>query len=149
MAWAMCSNNGKRSETLANTMNLAAVRIFVSDIDGASAFYQQQIGLEPSVSEPDDGFVVFPLANGVDLILEEDLPDSEEDEDERGDTLVGRFIGVSLAVDDLTHTYDALCDQGVRFVDPPERQVWGGWLAHFLDPDDNIVSLVELPKTED
>lgn len=131
---------------MANKMNLAAVRIFVSDIDGASAFYRQQIGLEPSVSAQDEGFVVFPMANGVDLILEEGLPDIEEDEEDSGETLVGRFVGVSLAVDDLSSTYDALCDQGVRFVDPPERQAWGGWLAHFLDPDDNIVSLVELPK---
>jgi predicted enzyme related to lactoylglutathione lyase len=128
---------------MANTMRLAAVRVFVSDVAGACAFYRDQIGLVPSVEAVEDGFVVFRLANGADLVLEEGVP-----EDETAESLVGRFVGASLAVDDIDAAYDALCDQGVRFIDPPERQPWGGTLAHFLDPDDNILTLVELPKGE-
>lgn len=126
---------------MSTEMSLAAVRIFVSDIAGASQFYEQSIGLKPAVTAYDEGFTVFTLANGVDLILEEDTP--EEDDDEN---LVGRFVGVSIAVSDITGIYDTLSDNGVRFIDPPERQPWGGILAHFLDPDDNILTLVELPK---
>ncbi|MGF1626660.1 MAG: VOC family protein [Alphaproteobacteria bacterium] len=128
---------------MANALKLAAVRIFVSDIVGASAFYRDQIGLVSAAGGPEDGYVVFPLANGVDLILEEDVP-----EDEDGDSLVGRFIGISLAVPDLDAAYHALCDRGVRFLDAPEIQPWGGGLAHFLDPDDNVLSLVEALKPD-
>lgn len=122
-------------------MSLAAVRVFVSDIAGATQFYEQSIGLRPTVSAFDDGFAIFTLANGVDLILEEDMPDDEEDEN-----LVGRFVGVSIAVAEIDRVYDDLTDKGVRFVEAPERQPWGGILAHFLDPDDNILTLVQLPN---
>ena len=32
--------------------------------------------------------------------------------------------------------------KGVRFVRPPKRQPWGGRLAHFSDPDGNVVTLL-------
>ncbi|MDH3643838.1 MAG: hypothetical protein OES38_17160 [Gammaproteobacteria bacterium] len=32
--------------------------------------------------------------------------------------------------------------KGVEFVEPPERQPWGGVLAHFKDPEQNIMTLV-------
>jgi lactoylglutathione lyase len=123
-------------------MRLAAVRVFVSDIAGAAAFYRDQVGLEPETLALDDGYAVFRFANAAELVLEEDAPDEEAAEG-----LVGRFVGASIAVDDLDAAYHALCDQGVRFVDPPETQPWGGRLAHFLDPDDNVLTLVELPKS--
>lgn len=121
-------------------MRLAAVRVFVSDLAGAAAFYRDQVGLELEQMVLDQGFAVFRLAGGGELVLEEDAPDEET-----ADGLAGRFVGVSLAVDDLDAAFDALSDQGVRFTGPPEVQPWGGSLAHFLDPDDNILTLVELP----
>ncbi|MEZ5667012.1 MAG: VOC family protein [Alphaproteobacteria bacterium] len=126
-----------------NGMRLAAVRVFVSDIAGAVDFYRDQLGLQPEAVSLDDGYAVFPLANGADLIVEADAP---EEDGEEG--LVGRFVGASLAVDDIEEAYQSLSEQGVRFADPPERQPWGGWLAHFMDPDDNVLSLVQLPEAD-
>ena len=35
--------------------------------------------------------------------------------------------------------------KGVRLTAPPEAQDWGGVLAHFADPDGNILTLVQYP----
>ena len=62
--------------------------------------------------------------------------------DEEGEALVGRFLGVSLEVDDIDSVYATLCDRGVEFAGPPTRQPWGGVLAHFDDPDGNTLTLL-------
>jgi uncharacterized glyoxalase superfamily protein PhnB len=35
-----------------------------------------------------------------------------------------------------------LAERGVEFVGPPEKQSWGGVLAHLRDPDGNILTLL-------
>lgn len=115
-------------------MKLYAVRVFVSDLAAAKRFYANDIGL-PVVWESDDslGFDVGAL-----LIVE---PVGEDDDE--AETLVGRFIGASLKVDDLDAVYRELTAKGVRFTGPPETQPWGGRLAHVMDPSSNVLSLVQ------
>ena len=62
--------------------------------------------------------------------------------DEEGRALVGRFVGVSLQVPNILATCETLAQRGVEFVGPPEKQRWGGILAHLRDPDGNILTLV-------
>lgn len=56
--------------------------------------------------------------------------------------LVGRFTGVSFDTDDIERAYRRLFALGVPFQGPPEKQDWGGSLAHFRDPDGNLLTLV-------
>jgi len=70
------------------------------------------------------------------LIVEAVLPGSEESH------LVGRFVGVSLAVEDIDLVYDSLSLAGVPFDGRPEKQPWGGTLAHFKDPAGNTLTLL-------
>lgn len=126
---------------------LSAVRVFVSDLAGACAFYRDQVGLTPAETSLDDGYAVFPLANGANLLLEAEPP-AEDTDGQESEGLIGRFVGASLGVDDIQAAFAALSDNGVRFVGEPERQPWGGWLAHFHDPDDNILTLVEMPRAD-
>jgi lactoylglutathione lyase len=58
------------------------------------------------------------------------------------DALTGRMLGVSLQVDDILATYEALRKRGVDFLEPPKRQPWGGCLAHFRDPEGNVLTLL-------
>ncbi|MDN5201467.1 VOC family protein [Fulvivirgaceae bacterium BMA10] len=59
--------------------------------------------------------------------------------DEEADQLVGRFVGISLQVEDIYDVYQKLLSKGVTFVKPPEKQPWGGTLAHFFDYDKNVL----------
>jgi predicted enzyme related to lactoylglutathione lyase len=52
---------------------------------------------------------------------------------------------INLGVDHIHAEHRRLADIGVNFVRPPERESWGGWVATFKDPDDNLLQLLQLP----
>jgi predicted enzyme related to lactoylglutathione lyase len=61
-----------------------------------------------------------------------------EDNEETGP----RFLAVSLQVEDIHAVYLELLEKGVVFLGPPEKMAWGGTLAHFKDPDGNVLTLL-------
>lgn len=116
---------------------LLLVRVFVRDLDRAVRFYADTLGMKLSFRSDELGWAQFAVA-GADVALELDRGEREDDGDE---DLVGRFAGFSLAVEDIEKTYQTLRARGVEFLRPPEKMPWGGVLAHFRDPDGNILTL--------
>ena len=45
-------------------------------------------------------------------------------------------------MEDLEVVFEELMTRGVRFESPPTQQPWGGSLAHFSDPDENVLTLL-------
>ena len=112
---------------------LYAVRVFVSDWEKAVEFYQTTLGMKVVFKSPEMGWAQLDTG-ACNLAIERADAESEE--------LVGRFAGVSLHVPDIQATYEVLSDRGVAFNSPPEKQSWGGTLAHFKDPDGNVLTLL-------
>lgn len=131
---------GLREKSRANeersAMKLYAIRIFVRDWAAATAFYRDTLGLTERFREDAMGWAEYDL-DGPCIGLQRVDPDDEE-----GAALVGRFIGLSLQVDDIAATHAALAARGVPFSSPPEKQEWGGSLAQFEDPDGNSLTLL-------
>ena len=117
-------------------MQLYAVRIFVRQWPEACAFYGDTIGLTERFRNDEIGWAEYDLG-GPCFGVERVRPGDTE-----GEALVGRFVGVSLRVDDIDAVYKSLSDKGVLFLGPPEKQDWGGSLAHFQDPDANVLTLL-------
>lgn len=121
-------------------MKLYALRIFVRDWAAACAFYGETLGLTERFRDDEFGWVEYAFAEdgtgpcfGIERV---------DDGDVEGAALVGRFLGVSLQVADIAATYEALKGKGVVFTAAPEKQPWGGSLAHFKDPDGNELTLL-------
>lgn len=121
---------------------LLLIRIFVTDWDRALRFYSET--LEMRIATRSDAYHWAELDTGAAHLAIERLA---RDDPEHAD-LVGRFLGVSLAVDDVQATYERLIDRGVEFLEAPARMPWGGVLAHFRDPDGNVLTLVGAPTSE-
>ena len=51
--------------------------------------------------------------------------------------------GIVFDTDDIYRLYDNLQKKGVRFIMKPTRMEWGGVMAEFLDPDNNILQVVQ------
>ena len=115
-------------------MRLAAVRLFVTDMDRACTFYNEILGW--TLKAAAGNYAVF-AAGGADVIVEAADPEDPEEA-----ALIGRFAGISFQVDDIQHAYRMLSQSGVRFDGAPQTQTWGGTLAHFFDPDGNTLTLV-------
>ncbi|MGF1444636.1 MAG: VOC family protein [Pikeienuella sp.] len=114
-------------------MKLAAVRIFVAELDPAITFYRDLLGLEVIW---DGGEAIGFAAGQITLILEREDPAGPDG------ALVGRFAGLSFASDDIDARYRELAARGVRFEGPPTMQAWGGLRTDFQDPSGNILTLI-------
>ena len=115
---------------------LYVVRIFVTDWAGALAFYKDKLGLQTTFENEEMGWAQF-NAGGAELALERLAPGDPETE-----ALVGRYVGVSLQVDDILSVHNTLVERGVEFEGPPAVQPWGGTLAHLRDPEGNVITLL-------
>lgn len=117
-------------------MELYAVRIFVRRWAEACDFYGATLGLTERFRNDDMGWAEYDLGGpcfGVERV---------QPGDSEGEALIGRFLGISLPVEDIDAAYRALREKGVHFTVPPEKQVWGGSLAQFQDPDGNQLTLL-------
>ena len=117
---------------------IGAVRIFTLAFERAYDFYADTLTLTPLARE--DGFAMFDTG-ACKLILESADPDDPEER-----ALVGRFAGLSFTVPDVAASHRELSAKGVVFDGAPEPQPWGGIMAHFQDPDGNIMTLVQYPS---
>ena len=115
-----------------------AIRIFSGDFADTKKFFVEALGFE--IGFEGEGVCVYDLP-GTKLILEEvDLSEPETA------GMVGRFTGVSFSVEDIKATYKELKAKGVNFEGKPEMEEWGGALAHFRDPADNVFTIVQYPQ---
>ncbi len=115
---------------------LYVVRIYVKDWPAALSFYKDKLGMETSFENEEMGWAQLRVG-GAELAIERVEPGDAE-----GEALVGRHLGVSLAVDDIASVHKTLVERGVEFKSPPEVQPWRGVLAHLLDPDGNVITLL-------
>lgn len=103
---------------------------------GAMArFYRDRLGLTPRSDRPD--FINFDWGG---LRLSVSVHDGVH-----GASRDPLRIMVNLAVDDIEAVHARLAAAGVVFTRPPEREAWGGRVASFLDPDGNLLQLMQLP----
>jgi predicted enzyme related to lactoylglutathione lyase len=115
---------------------LFAVRVFVTDWQRAIRFYTDTMEIPTAYRNDEIGWAQLATGEGQLALERVDPSDAESKE------LVGRFVGVSLAVPDIIGAHKALTDRGVEFIAPPEKQPWGGVLAHLRDPDGNVITLL-------
>ena len=116
---------------------LSVVRVFVRDWERAVRFYTETLGIPVAFRSDELGWCQLDTGEAK-LALEREAPGADP-------SYAGRFVGASLAVDDIEKTYRDLVDRGVEFEGPPERMDWGGWLAHLHDPDGNVLTLLGTP----
>lgn len=115
---------------------LSIVRIFVRDFDAALRFYTETLGIPLAMADAEAGWAQLETGEAQ-LALEQVAPGDAE-----GEALIGRFLGVSLLVEDVEGRYAELVSRGVQFLGAPERQAWGGVMAHLSDPDGNVLTLL-------
>lgn len=112
---------------------LGQIAMPVEDLDRATAFYRDTLGVRFLFAVPNLSF--FDL-DGVRLML---APPEGAEERQAGSVL---YFDVS----DLTGTHAALAERGVTFVGEPHRVADMGsyelWMAFFHDSEGNLLALM-------
>ena len=130
---------------IANTANLnlskiGQIAVSVSDIDRATAFYRDTLGMRFLFSAP-PGMSFFDC-DGVRLMLT--VP-------ERGGESPNGNSVIYCTVEDVRQATDTLKSRGVRFIGEPHvihsTDAYDLWMSFFTDPDGNTLALMaEVPR---
>ena len=113
-----------------------AQRIFCFNWQECVSFYKETIGLPVKFEDENMGWAEFDLG-GVSFAVER-----QDQHDAEAQSLVGRFVGMSIQVENIEEVCQELIRKGVEFEGLPAKQPWGGILAHFKDPDGNVITLL-------
>lgn len=122
------------------------IRLLVNDFKKSVEFYKDSLGLPISWLEKEMEYALFD--NGetkIELLSRETMAEivGEERKSLDGDAQ-SRFL-LQFKVDDVDKTYDYLHKQGIKCVNEPhDRQEWRARVAHFRDPDNNLIEIYKM-----
>lgn len=117
-------------------MRIGFVKIYVTDLTRSLQYYTQKLGMKIDYTD-EKHWAQFKSGEDVSLAIEKCDPNYSM----FGSKMVGRYAGVTLMVDDIQQTYEQLTNKEV--LGKPEKQSWGGTLAHLKDLDENILTLMQ------
>ena len=134
-------------------MKINNIRLLVTDFDNCFRFYSEKLGLKVTWGKIGGDYASFDIgleSNNMGLsIFKSDLMAKKIGNLEKSLPLSSREKTVIvLQVDDVDKTYEELTSNGVKFINEPKDIAgWGSRVAHFRDPEDNLIEIYcELPK---
>ena len=112
--------------------NVRCITLSVSDLKTAVDFYEKALGLSKKYEYP--SYAGF-QCGGVEIGLRPGRKEKGHIED---------APSIEFFVDNIDSVYEALKKKGVNFVKEPHDEPWGGREASFLDPDGNLLEIVQI-----
>ncbi len=116
--------------------DLIGVTVWTDDLESLVGFYGDTLGL--TLRGRHNGWANFAFGELRLNLGVHDLVQGQAKDPYR--------VMLSFRVDDIEAEYTRLSAQGVRFIRVPEKESWGGMVATFLDPDGNVLQLLEKPE---
>ena len=104
------------------------VIIGVKSFETAIPFYRDVLGFELLYCEPEFHFASFKVGE-----MSFSLAEGAEETHGTGD----RNTGIGFMVPDVDAAHAELAAKGVKFTMGPGKMPWGGYMAMFVDPDNN------------
>jgi predicted enzyme related to lactoylglutathione lyase len=131
-------------------MKFSNIRLLVNDFDKCFTFYNDILELECTWGKLGDNFASFNIGNpsGLALFKSELMSIAINNKDAKKNQSTRDRIAIILQVDRVNETYNSLQSKGVKFLtQPKDMTAWGIRVAHFRDPENNLIELYsELPK---
>jgi catechol 2,3-dioxygenase-like lactoylglutathione lyase family enzyme len=124
-----------------NLAEIGQIAYVVSNIETATAFYKDKLGLSFLFSAPPK--LAFFDLSGIRLMIAEPENAAESNK-------VGNNSTLYFTVSDIQQTFETLKSRGVPVKDTPHVIANMGeydlWMAFFADPDDNLIGIMsEVP----
>ena len=115
---------------------VAAITLFVEDLDGARRFYREVFAVEALVE--DDDSTAFRFGNTIVNLLKATAADELVAPAAVGAPDAGARLVFTIDVDDVDATCAELVARGVELLNGPVDRPWGVRTASFRDPGGNI-----------
>lgn len=131
-------------------MKFSNIRLLVNDFDKCFTFYNDILGLECTWGKLGDNFASFNIGvpSGLSLFKAELMSIAINNADAKKNESLQDKTAIIVQVDSVNETYNSLQNKGVIFLtEPKDMAAWGIRVAHFRDPENNLIELYsELPK---
>lgn len=131
-------------------MKFSNIRLLVNDFDKCFTFYNDILGLKCTWGKLGDNFASFNIGNpsGLALFKAELMSIAINNADANKNETLQDKIAIIVQVDNVNETYNSLQSKGVTFLtEPKDMPAWGIRVAHFRDPENNLIELYsDLPK---
>lgn len=124
-------------------MELAQVRLLVTDFAACYGFYAEVLGLKPQSGATEGPYEKFSPATGSAGIALQDRSMMAGVLDELGDAATGHRSLVVLRVDDLDAYCEQITERGATVLHGPAPMTDRMRVAHLKDPEGNLVELQE------
>ena len=125
-------------------MNLNNIRLLVVDFDTCFKFYKNTLGLHCSYGNPGGNFASFDIGmpGGLCIFKAELMNGALAKNTKTIAKNTNDKFAIIIEVDDVDKTTEDLKKKKIKFVsEPKDMTVWGIRVAHFRDPEDNLIEL--------
>jgi predicted enzyme related to lactoylglutathione lyase len=134
-------------------MKLNNIRLLVKDFDSCFSFYAEKVGLAVSWGKPGGDYASFDIGIdsnklGLSIFKTDLMAQALGNSDRPLPENCREKAVIVIQVDDVDTIFKELTARGIDFINAP-RDIpgWGGRVAHFRDPEDNLIEIyAELSK---
>ncbi|RDZ08116.1 hypothetical protein C3744_26310 [Priestia megaterium] len=127
-------------------MKLLQIRLLVNDFKKSTEFYRDLLGIPISWYEEEMEYALF--NNGgtkIELLSQNAMAEVIGKENRSLDDESQSNFLLQFEVENVDKTYDYLRENGVEFVtEPHDRKEWRSRIAHFRDPDKNLIEIYKM-----
>ncbi|MCF6269466.1 MAG: VOC family protein [Melioribacteraceae bacterium] len=150
--FSITNSLGQNINQKSNDMKLSNIRLLVSDFEKSFTFYNETLRLKCTWGNKDDVFASFDigLPSGLAIFKAELMADAIGGEKAENDTVSNDKFAIVIEVDNVDKAFKELQNKSIKFItEPKDMKVWGIRVAHFRDPDGNLIEIFSnLPKLE-
>lgn len=124
-------------------MKFNNIRLLVQDFDSCFTFYKEIMGLKCSHGSLGDNFASFDIGipDGLGIFKAELMNDAIGEKTKKIKTTSDKFA-IVIEVSSVDKTAEILKKKKAKLVtEPMDMPVWGIRVAHFRDPENNLIEL--------
>jgi len=121
--------------------NITVIAVRCSDQKKSVEFYEKVLGIPIRGELPQSNWIELGFSSTSTGIAPVEVSNANGSSPNTGPG----SVSILLETDDIDKDYEELLDKGIVFTQPPDIEPWGGMMAHFLGPDGENLTLVQLP----
>jgi predicted enzyme related to lactoylglutathione lyase len=134
-------------------MKLNNIRLLVEDFDACFSFYAEKVGLPVTWGKAGGDYASFDIGlesnkMGLSIFKSDLMAQAVGNVDLQLPVHCREKAVIVIQVEDVDAVFRKLSAQGISFInEPTDMSGWGGRVAHFRDPEDNLIEIYsELAK---
>lgn len=125
-------------------MKFSNIRLLVNDFDKCFTFYNDMLGLECSWGKPGESYASFNIGipSGLALFKAELMSEAIDNSAAAKNEILQDKSAIIIEVENVNETFENLKGKCVVFLtEPKDMPAWGIRIAHFRDPENNLIEL--------